>query len=40
MFTYVSQELQKEGTSMEMPEIMENINIFVILVGEARRADR
>ena len=39
MFEFVVQALQKEGATMETPEIMENVNIFVILVGEGERSD-
>ena len=39
MFEYVLQALKKEGKTMETPEIMENVNVFVILVGERGGGD-
>ena len=39
MFEYVVQALQKVGRTMETPEIMENVNVFVILVGERGGGD-
>ena len=39
MFHYVYQQLQKEGITMETPEIMDNINTFILLVSESTRID-
>ena len=39
MFHYVFKELQKEGITMETPEIMDNINTFILLVSQSRRID-